>query len=227
MTIVLIVAVVMLITTVLFLNLVHPFICIVSCARSPETSGMAKLLWILATLALWSTGSVLYGLFGTHSPRLRSLTIKSFALCLLSLATVAGFVIKNPEFREQFVEAIREREQLMNANLAGEDFNFDQEFNLENADFQAPEGLEDGSFAFDQIVDQLRGDDSNADNATKSIVERMQQLRDQISKVKLGENSGEQQGGSQESGKQPASNDFPTLPGESKVRMNPYAQQGT
>lgn len=79
---------------------VHPLVCIFECALSKTLSGSQKATWIVVSFFTGIFGSLVYALFASGSPRLRSLTLTGMKLGTVNLLLAIGAFAATPEVRE-------------------------------------------------------------------------------------------------------------------------------
>ena len=84
------VPVVILYITIFFLGIVHPIWSIVDCALSKAHSATSKVVWIVLMHFTSLLTSFFYGLFSARSRALRTCTIGSILVIILSVAALAA-----------------------------------------------------------------------------------------------------------------------------------------
>ncbi len=104
MLLVLYTAIALFVLTALYFVVVYPFVCMIECAFSKKLGGSMKAVWIVATFITGVVGAAAYTFFGMQSSKLRSLSIRGMAACLLSFLTIAGLLAAQPQLRKTVLD---------------------------------------------------------------------------------------------------------------------------
>ena len=83
----------------LFMTVIHPFVCVVECAISRDLTVGQKIIWCLVLLCLGCVGSLVYIMMGTYSIRLRQLSFGIVTVAIACLIASVAIGIANPEVR--------------------------------------------------------------------------------------------------------------------------------